>query len=815
MLALPSRGRRDVFRQEGDWRGRNRTVGRKGAHAGPLLDQPLRLGGFRGTPPFQMTPPRRHFATKQPRSSMNDLFPLVRRKGKACLFAALVLSAVLAGALAANLPFFTKGQHIYHINSVSAPPLYIAKMQQDRFRNGDFSPAYFSSRIATGAPVHNGVAVFNPVHLLASIMPDFVSSLVLFDILMRCLGGLGLFALLRTLGVGKAVSVVFAACFPLNQYFAATGQDPYSGGSIFVTPWALAALESLYLAVRRGDRFGSWAHALLLALALTLVYLCTSVQGFAFILCFVVGRYAVARLAPSPVERRGWEPAVAGKFIGLAALAFGLGMGMLLFEIVPMRFNLAQGYRRVDFPLDVIWFGTYLTLATLGLQLWLNVSSRKARAAAAWCVASILVASQWRMLAEFAIDPLPRLGYDDFIFELQKIRYYATPLGMGLALLALAWGRARGPASILLCLAAADLLVNPSSPWLFSVDWPLYKAVVPDYARRHAFVMALALIPPAALGLEALLARIRPAWPRWAVLALLAALFVEAAFFHATRNLFTEGLDYLRRDTPEYAFLRTLDRTVRVGWTYDDHQQVREQLKDPSRRSLVDWLYSAYFGPTPLCVNAMNSLPLRMKDYFILAQPKLFGLDRHNTSNNLFDLTGARWVFSAKPVTGEENRLRLVCRFPDYYLYENPTAFPRVMLFDRATASPRNETLQRLLAVDRDELDRTVFLDEKDYVNLGGQGKRTFSRQEGPVYVSDLGAAAITQYGEDAATIECEIKSPCLLMFTDTLYPGWKAYVNGEERPILEADAIFRGVMLQPGHHVLRFAFERADWKLC
>jgi hypothetical protein len=44
-------------------------------------------------------------------------------------------------------------------------------------------------------------------------------------------------------------------------------------------------------------------------------------------------------------------------------------------------------------------------------------------------------------------------------------------------------------------------------------------------------------------------------------------------------------------------------------------------------------------------------------------------------------------------------------------------------------------------------------------------------------------------------------------VLTDPYYPGWRAYVDGVESPILRADYLFRAVALGPGAHVVRFVF--------
>jgi len=41
----------------------------------------------------------------------------------------------------------------------------------------------------------------------------------------------------------------------------------------------------------------------------------------------------------------------------------------------------------------------------------------------------------------------------------------------------------------------------------------------------------------------------------------------------------------------------------------------------------------------------------------------------------------------------------------------------------------------------------------------------------------------------------------------DSYFPGWTVTVDGEERPILQANHFYRGVQLGPGSHVLEFDY--------
>jgi uncharacterized membrane protein YfhO len=51
--------------------------------------------------------------------------------------------------------------------------------------------------------------------------------------------------------------------------------------------------------------------------------------------------------------------------------------------------------------------------------------------------------------------------------------------------------------------------------------------------------------------------------------------------------------------------------------------------------------------------------------------------------------------------------------------------------------------------------------------------------------------------------------APAYLVFSEVWYPGWRAWVDGQEVPILKANFAFRAVPLpQAGEHVVAMRFE-------
>jgi uncharacterized membrane protein YfhO len=63
---------------------------------------------------------------------------------------------------------------------------------------------------------------------------------------------------------------------------------------------------------------------------------------------------------------------------------------------------------------------------------------------------------------------------------------------------------------------------------------------------------------------------------------------------------------------------------------------------------------------------------------------------------------------------------------------------------------------------------------------------------------------------DTANSVDVAIDSPSggWLVLADTIYPGWRAFVNGEEITIFPVEGVFRGVHLQGGKYEVKFIYQ-------
>ncbi|MEA3492919.1 MAG: YfhO family protein [Candidatus Margulisiibacteriota bacterium] len=78
----------------------------------------------------------------------------------------------------------------------------------------------------------------------------------------------------------------------------------------------------------------------------------------------------------------------------------------------------------------------------------------------------------------------------------------------------------------------------------------------------------------------------------------------------------------------------------------------------------------------------------------------------------------------------------------------------------------------------------------------------------------ESGRGEIVQYTPNEVVIVADAGKNELLFLSDRYYPGWKAFVDGEEVKIFRANNFFRSIKLEPGEHKVRFVYDPLSLKI-
>jgi uncharacterized membrane protein YfhO len=68
--------------------------------------------------------------------------------------------------------------------------------------------------------------------------------------------------------------------------------------------------------------------------------------------------------------------------------------------------------------------------------------------------------------------------------------------------------------------------------------------------------------------------------------------------------------------------------------------------------------------------------------------------------------------------------------------------------------------------------------------------------------------ARITRYSPLNVSVSVDTATPGFLVVTDAYFPGWHAYRDGVETPILRGDSMFRTIEIPAGSHNIVFRYE-------
>jgi hypothetical protein len=147
-----------------------------------------------------------------------------------------------------------------------------------------------------------------------------------------------------------------------------------------------------------------------------------------------------------------------------------------------------------------------------------------------------------------------------------------------------------------------------------------------------------------------------------------------------------------------------------------------------------------------------------------------------------------------------EDRYSIAYRDADVTVFENAGAYPRAFVVPEAVLAPDGPAAMARLREGPLDPRRQVVVERAP---AGGLGPFTGTP---PV------DATIVAEGSAVVDLHADAPGGGFLVLTDPYYPGWRAFVNGVETPILRADYLFRAIALPPGSHEVRFAF--APWPL-
>jgi len=677
---------------------------------------------------------------------------------------------------------------MFRLNSVGVGAIVFMKAGYDRIRDLDLFPPMWTMLYGAGGPLAVGYTSFNPFLLPVSWITPFENALVAYEMLLRVVGTCGCYVFLRRNAIDPYAALAAAALFALNVFTSSAGQDPQIGLSIFLLPWLLLAIQVVV-------QTPSWLAAFAVSGLSSLFYLSCTTQIFSYTAFFLFLPYSILLWM-----RSAHMSGTLGDFLRTnARLVFYVFVAVVLL-LMATAFDLAQQVQTLvesrlpgptnskndllNFCPRILLISVFLFLAATASRAWLRA------------IASVgFAVGYWSVLRLYEIDPSTTLSanfthvsLNDFIFSLQKPRYFFTGAGAVLLILSLWSVFKRGS----LC---APLLAIASVGAAHGLIY--WSDLTPSYQfMRLLFVPVLGYCALAAVGAHAVIAWLEGSLRGPAVAiaryALVGLVFAEAANMYFRQTIFMDAFKYTRTASPEMAFLAKLGPRERVVDEFED--EIRNWIGNLplSRDALPRWLFPTYAGAQTLSRVGVPYVVGHLDDFYAQALGgTYFGLKPGGWSP-LLDIAAVTHLISRQPAGG---LLSVRLRGPDYAISANPSALPRVQLYHAFDVLPNDAGLAKLSETKAGAPAAAVVAPEHG-AHLGALDPGA------------SGAADIRRARDEHVEIAANVTGRSLLVLADTFHPGWRAWVDGKPAPIVRANVAFRGVVIERGEHRIEFRFE-------
>ncbi len=140
------------------------------------------------------------------------------------------------------------------------------------------------------------------------------------------------------------------------------------------------------------------------------------------------------------------------------------------------------------------------------------------------------------------------------------------------------------------------------------------------------------------------------------------------------------------------------------------------------------------------------------------------------------------------------SKFEAVYQDADVIIYQNHDALPRAfVLYNAESVQNTEQALARLRDPNFDPR-QTIFI----------EGAPSIQRSDSGLPFQE---AKVLERSANTITLEATLDQPGYLVVSEQNFPGWKAYVDGQEAKIYTADAIMRAVYLDKGTHRVEYVF--------
>ncbi len=146
------------------------------------------------------------------------------------------------------------------------------------------------------------------------------------------------------------------------------------------------------------------------------------------------------------------------------------------------------------------------------------------------------------------------------------------------------------------------------------------------------------------------------------------------------------------------------------------------------------------------------------------------------------------------------NKFTQIYNQDGWKILENLQTEPRILFASEYKVFKNNSEFEKLFFNDAFDPKKTILLEE----TLPGEIKQ-------PIVADTV---SVNRYESNEILVSTKADGARLLFFSDTYYPGWKAFIDNKETKIYRADYAFRALYIPEGTHEVLFLYEPNSFRL-
>jgi hypothetical protein len=263
----------------------------------------------------------------------------------------------------------------------------------------------------------------------------------------------------------------------------------------------------------------------------------------------------------------------------------------------------------------------------------------------------------------------------------------------------------------------------------------------------------------------------------------------------AAIDLWNFGSRYLPAFDPHLAYL---DRDLKTALKND---------KEPFRMAMApSFLRNAGMVDGIENAGGYDALVLKRYSEFInLAQG--LPIDRPNLAMSirrtspLLDLLNVKYYVVESTVSADHPMFDLVFQNPNYKVYRSKKVLPRSFVVHDAWVIKERDAILRAIA--SPEFDPTSYAIVEEPIDNLPRSRALPSN-----------VPRVVDYSPNRVRLEAALEKPGLLVLADVHYPGWRAFVDGQEVKVYRANYVMRAVFLPEGTHRVEFRYDPLSFRI-